>query len=75
MIEESDSDSDMDSDDSTDESFVLPDLSSLVHLTVEQALKETGSNPSRFSISAEAYGKYNKKSSFQPSFVPKEKEV
>jgi hypothetical protein len=65
----------MDSDGSTDESFVLPDLASVVHLTVEQALRETGSNPSKFSISAEAYGKYNKKSSFQPNFVPKDNEV
>lgn len=65
----------MDSDGSTDDCFVLPDLSSVVHLTVEQALQDTSSNPSKFSISAEAYGKYNKKSSFQPFFVPKDNEV
>lgn len=43
------------------------------NLTVTEALNEIGSNPSHFSISAEAYGVYNKKSSFNPIFIEKDK--
>lgn len=66
---------DTDSDSDSDEGFDLPDLSLVQTLTIEQALEQSESNPSRFSISAEVYGKYNKRSSFQPKFVPKDDDV
>lgn len=54
---------------------MLPDLSEVQTLTVEQALTETESNPSRCSISAEVYGKYNKKGSFKPVFIEKDQQI
>lgn len=59
VIEESESDCDTESDDD-DNDFLIPDTNSIQQLTVEQALSEVSSEPSRFSISGEKYGKYNK---------------
>jgi hypothetical protein len=72
---DSSSDSDMEDETYVDENFVLGDLSQIETLTVEQAHKESKSNLSRCSISGEVYGKYNKKSSFKPVFIEKDKEV
>lgn len=73
----SDSSSESDAEDDTyvDENFVLGDLSQIETLTVEQAHKESKSNLSRCSISGEVYGKYNKKSSFKPVFIEKDKSI
>ena len=72
---DSSSDSDAEDDAYVDEDFVLGDLSQVQTLTVEQAHNESKSNLSRCSISGEVYGKYNKKSSFKPVFIEKEKAV
>jgi cAMP-dependent protein kinase regulator len=64
---EEENNSDMDTDE--DEYFDLPPME---NLSVADALKEIESNPSNFSVSAEAYGIYNKKSSFSPTFIDKD---
>lgn len=70
---ESESDEDSDDDDYTDSNFVLPEITET--LTVEEALKKSESNPSKNSISGEVYGRYNKRSSFNPTYVQKSKNV
>lgn len=73
IIEESDSDSESDSD--VDDNFLIPQRGTFEELSIQQVLSNETSNPSKFSISGEAYGKYNKKSSFKPEHINKDKDV
>jgi len=55
-----------------DDDFVLPEIESL---SVTEALEITESQTSRVSISAEVFGKYNKRSSFTPKLIEKDEQT